>query len=269
MIHDRLRVPQDPNSSPKRSMHFGGIEKFSGNREHLGETTKSNYAMDERKSMRASIMDKSDQSEGGRVQQRIQDAMRSQTAAKNTDKFPEGDLRSKRTETLLGDTYLPVLRSFQTTQRAPVKPREAQIAEYRKQQLIDSQKPLVPKQINVDNINHQKTVSLFDRQRNILVHAQMQQPVKKNKTKEMQKTRFKDWVVNEAANKVKAQEDEAKLRATTTPSKDKANEDKSDSSDHEYDPLADSDSSSAVSDSPPKITSDELRQTIQRKFDLI
>ena len=132
MIHDRLRVPQDPNSSPKRKMHFGGVEKFSGIREHLGDTTKTNYNMDERKSMRASLIDKSDQSDGGRVQQRIQEAMRSQTAAKTTDKYPEGDLRSKRTETLLGDTYLPVLRSFQTTQRAPVKPREAQIAEYRK-----------------------------------------------------------------------------------------------------------------------------------------
>ena len=92
-------------------MHFGGTEKFSGIREHLNDVVKSNYNMDG-KSMRGSMIDKSDQSEGGRVQQRIQEAMRSQTAARTSEKYPEGDLRSKRTETLLGDTYLPVLRSF-------------------------------------------------------------------------------------------------------------------------------------------------------------
>ena len=146
--------------------------------------------------------------------------MRSQTAARTFEKYPEGDLRSKRTETLLCDTYLPVLKSFQTTQRAPVKPREAQIAEYRKQQLVDSQKPLVPKSINCGDINHQRTASLFDRQRNILLHAQMQQPVKKQKTKSMQKTRFKDWVVNDTKNKAKAEEDDSKLRDLKTPNMD-------------------------------------------------
>ena len=91
-------------------MHFGGVEKYSGIREHLNNVTKTNYNMEE--SMKASTMGKSDNSEGGRVQQKIQEAMRSQTAAKTAEKYLEGDLRSKRTETLLGDTYLPVLRSF-------------------------------------------------------------------------------------------------------------------------------------------------------------
>ena len=84
----------------------------------------------------------------------------------------------------------------------------------------------------------------------------------------MQKTRFKEWVVNDTKKKATDPEDDSKLRDVVTPSKDKPEQDDSASSD-QYDPLADSDSSSAVSDSPPKITSDELRQTIQRKSDLI
>ena len=55
----------DPRDSPKRQMHFGGIEKYSGIREHLKDVTKSNYNMDG-KSMRTSIVDQSDKSEGGR-----------------------------------------------------------------------------------------------------------------------------------------------------------------------------------------------------------
>ena len=59
----------------------------------------------------------------------------------------------------------------------------------------------------------------------------MQQPVKKQKTKSMQKTRFKDWVVNDTKNKAKAQENDSKLRTVTTPNKDKEQQDDSASSD--------------------------------------
>lgn len=53
-----------------------------------------------------------------------------------------------------------------------------QIADYLKTELLESQKQIVPKLIERERINTNKPGSLFDRQRNILMHAQMQQPIK-------------------------------------------------------------------------------------------
>ena len=46
---------------------------------------------------------------------------------------------------------------------------------------------------------------MFDRQRNILIHAQMQNPInnKNGKDSTMHKTRNKDWLVDEVERKVK------------------------------------------------------------------
>ena len=70
---------------------------------------------------------------------------------------------------------------------------------------------MVPKLVNREKINVDRTDSLFERQRNILVHAQMQRPVKKpsGKNSSLQKTRFKDWLIDEVERKVKEKETEA------------------------------------------------------------
>ena len=89
-----------------------------------------------------------------------------------TKEASNGNLDVKPSNTLLGDSYLPVLRSFQTTQRAPAIPKSTQIAEFQKTEIAEAQKPHVPKLINPrERININKPGSLFDRQRNILIHA--------------------------------------------------------------------------------------------------
>ena len=50
--------------------------------------------------------------------------MKTINKSNNKDKQqPEGDLGFKTMNTLLGDTYLPALRCFQTTQRTEKKPQ--------------------------------------------------------------------------------------------------------------------------------------------------
>ena len=70
---------------------------------------------------------------------------------------------------------------------------------------------MVPKLVSREAINYERTGSLFERQRNILVHAQMQRPVKKpsGKSSALQKTRFKDWLIEEVERKVRENETEA------------------------------------------------------------
>ena len=82
--------------------------------------------------------------------------------------------------------------------------RQAQVAEFKKKETIEAAKPMIPKLINREKINVKKSDSLFDRQRNILVQAQMQHPVKTSELKDstMQKTRFKDWLIDEVGDKV-------------------------------------------------------------------
>ena len=47
---------------------------------------------------------------------------------------------------------------------------------------------------------------MYERQRDILMHAQMQKPANKEMKKNMQETRFKDWVVKEIEDKLKGKE---------------------------------------------------------------
>ena len=73
---------------------------------------------------------------------------------------------------------------------------------------------MVPKLVSRENINVSRTESLFERQRNILVHAQMQRPVKKPSSNKpgqssYQRSRFKDWLIDEVQRKVKEKETEA------------------------------------------------------------
>jgi len=52
--------------------------------------------------------------------------IRSQTAGDaGATKVDEGDLGFHKTETLIGDTYLPALRNFHTTMRAPKKSQQS------------------------------------------------------------------------------------------------------------------------------------------------
>ena len=114
-----------------------------------------------------------------------------------------------------------------------------------------------------------RTRSLFERQQNILLHAQMHKPVQKGEAKSMQKTRFKDWVTKEVENKIserkaaaeaiehrRSQLQEEGKRGSRSPSSDR------------YDPLADSDASSHNSDSPVKLHGADLQNTIKDQMRL-
>lgn len=72
---------------------------------------------------------------------------------------------------------------------------------------------MIPKLINTEKINNKRTASLFDRQRNILLHAQMQKPVKRDKSQIKEKSRFKDWVIKEVEVKVKEKEGDEDFKA--------------------------------------------------------
>lgn len=67
---------------------------------------------------------------------------------------------------------------------------------------------MVPKFVSKEKINQRRTTSLFDRQRNILLHAQMHQPANRNEIHSMQKTKFKDWLIREVKQKVQARDDD-------------------------------------------------------------
>ena len=123
---------------------------------------------------------------------------------------------------------------------------------------------MVPKLINREKINTTKTGSLFDRQRNILLHAQMQHPIKKpsGRDSSLQKTRFKDWLINEVERKVNQCE---KQPQATAQAQEKEEGQHGDSSDDVYDPLADSDGSSMRSLTPPRLTGQEIQGIIKCK----
>ena len=125
---------------------------------------------------------------------------------------------------------------------------------------------MVPKLVNREKINYDRTGSLFERQRNILVHAQMQRPVKKpsGKSSALQKTRFKDWLVEEVERKVREKETEA-VPAAQAQDREERSGRGGDSSDDVYDPLADSDGSSARSETPPRLTGAEIQSIIKSK----
>ena len=112
---------------------------------------------------------------------------------------------------------------------------------------------MIPKLINNQDKGGQvRAGSLFERQRNILLHAQMQKPIKRDKSHTQQSGKMKDWVIQELEIKTKAKEADKKNNASSKLSayrKGDMNENEYDaqSSDH-YDPLADSDDSSDQSD---------------------
>ena len=115
-------------------------------------------------------------------------------------------LAGKKEDNLLSDTYLPVLRNFATTQRVRVPPADEVISKYKKAQANEKARAHVPKLIDCEAINRRTESSLYERQRDILVHAQMQKPANKSQKKTMKETQFKDWVMNEIEGKIKAKE---------------------------------------------------------------
>jgi len=108
--------------------------------------------------------------------------------------FSQSCTSKKQKDNLLEDSYLPMLRNFATTQRFKAKPAADVVAEFRKNQAAESVKPLMPKLIEKEAINRERKPSLVERQRDILVRAQMQKPANRAQARSMQRTRFKDWV---------------------------------------------------------------------------
>lgn len=185
----------------------------------------------------------------------------------------DDDLSYNKPDTQLCDTYLPALRTFRTTLRATKKSNQAQVVEFKRQQQLEALKPIVPKLINREKINVSRTESLFERQHNILIQAQMQCPVKKPSGKDgdkgtFKRTRFKDWLMEEVQRKVKEKETEAipeqKLKAMDREDQ-KCGAGDGDESDDVYDPLVDSDGSSERSETPPRLTGAEIQEIIKCK----
>ena len=92
----------------------------------------------------------------------------------------------------------------------------------------------------------------------------------------MQKTRFKDWLKapegssgkkeTEAATPNKLEDSKDPAIAPDLSNKKKKDREQSGSQSSErYDPLADSDASSASSDSPPRLTDEAIQKTIRCK----
>ena len=154
-------------------MHFGGLDKYTGIHEKpkaLGLQTQRNAQMSPQMSMSKRAESIGNRSSLNQTRQ-LDKAMRSVTAGGPSIETMELDSNRTRT-TLLGDSYLPALRNFATTKRAPVKSSAAAVAEFTKNQQLDAD-TIVPKLISREVINKKRTASLFDRQRNILVHAHM------------------------------------------------------------------------------------------------
>ena len=90
----------------------------------------------------------------------------------------------------------------------------------------------------------------------------------------MQKTRFKDWLKAPDSDSEKKPEthkqeeskDPATNQAPDSNQKKKGRERSGSQSSERYDPLADSDASSASSDSPPRLTDEVIQKTIRCKL---
>ena len=84
---------------------------------------------------------------------RINEAMKHSTTGSSLV-LPEGSLGHRVTDTRLGDSYLPALKTFNTTMRAQAKPSFAQVLEFKKEQELEKQSKHVPKLVDIGKVNN-------------------------------------------------------------------------------------------------------------------